>query len=324
MVKMHSELRLLLGWGVMMCLAGQAVAESASAQQWLDRMSHSFRELNYRGAFSYQRGDRSRSFRIVHAVIDGEEYERLDYLDGEKRNVVRQGHKLECIHMGHKLIRFGLPKSGNESQLPQLSAIDQYYQLQLGDSDRLAGRDVVNLTVQPRDAHRYGYRLALDESTALPLRSELIGEDGKVLERFQFVELELDATISKVDFEGAPALVKAAHGDAVAATSAAVPRYWHLQWVPQGFATVSGFATSDKHGDMLTYTDGLAVFSVFLERIDADHVSDTEAAARQGATTAFSSDLKLAEHAYRITVVGEIPQHTARMIARSVALSAPE
>ena len=40
-----------------------------------------------------------------------------------------------------------------------------------GDGNKLLGRKVRVLDIRPRDAQRYGYRLWLDEETAMPLRT---------------------------------------------------------------------------------------------------------------------------------------------------------
>ncbi len=47
------------------------------------------------------------------------------------------------------------------------------------------------IMVQPRDQFRYGYRLWLDEETAMPLKSQLCDRDGKVIEQILFAELNL-------------------------------------------------------------------------------------------------------------------------------------
>lgn len=309
---------------MMLLIAGRVVADSNSALQWLDRMSHSYREMNYRGAFSYQRDAQMKSFRITHAVIDGEEYERLDYLDGEKRNIVRQGHQLDCLHAGHKLIRFIVPKAivgedlaataGESASGP---ALQQYYQLSVSGDDRLAGREVVNVHIQPRDTLRYGYRLSLDRETGLPLRSELLGPDGEVLERFQFVELEIGVAIDKAAFDGAPRAKVARHEVIPGAAHPEIEQDWHPAWIPGGFSAAADKPTRGR--DMVTYTDGLAVFSVFLEPMQAPVAPG--ASLRKGATTAHSRLLEAAGKPYLVTVVGEIPSQTAERVAQSVALT---
>lgn len=290
----------------------------------LDKMSRSFRELTYRGSFSYQRGDQIESLRIAHTVIDGEEYERLDYMDGDKREIVRKGHDLHCVHPGHQLVRF-YHQQQNLKKADQ--GLAEHYRLTLTGEGRLAGRAVQELDVSPVDADRFGYRLALDKDTGLLLRSELLGADGEVLERFQFVDITIGEPISADFFAGEAHSYHAAHSTPLATTATkTLPadeqagRVWMVNWVPAGFTAVSN--QKFMQDDMATFTDGLSVFSVFMEQ-DVDPstmISGAEGKAQRGATIAYSKALILAGQPHRVTVVGEIPAQTAKRIALSVML----
>lgn len=316
-----------------------AAVQQQDVLELLDRMSRSFRELSYRGSFSYQRGDQIESLRIAHTVIDGEEYERLDYMDGDKREIVRKGHDLRCVHPGHQLVRF---YHQQQSLKKADSGLSEYYRLTVTGESRLAGRVVKELDVSPADAHRFGFRLSLDKETGLLLRSELLAADGKVLERFQFVDITIGEPIAADFFEGAAHSYQASHlppsvpadhslrhvesaGVAKKASNSPADssdgRVWMVNWVPGGFAT----AVSNQRfmqGDMATFTDGLSVFSVFLEQdIDpSTMINGTEGKAQRGATIAYSKALILAGQPHRVTVVGEIPASTAKRIALSVML----
>ena len=71
----------------------------------LERMSRSVRTLDYRGTFSYQQGQELSSVRLVHAVVDGKEQERVVHLDGDMREILRHDHDVECVHLGNRLLR---------------------------------------------------------------------------------------------------------------------------------------------------------------------------------------------------------------------------
>ena len=300
---------------------------AASSYEMLDRMSHSFRELNYRGTFSYQQGGNTESFRLVHAVIGGEEYERLEYLDGEKRQIVRRGHDLKCVHPGHQLVRFYQHGKGFQMTTEKGGSISDYYQIEQLDSGRVAGRSVINLSISPKDTHRFGYRLSLDEESGLLLRTELIGPQDKVLERFQFVEITIGGQIDRSEF---PDTTDGSSHDAdhvaptVGQDNSSVTRSrsaWRVKWLPAGFtSTIANMdAVTD---DMATFTDGLTVFSVFIEdKLDQQTIAKgIEGSAQRGATTAYSRALLLAGQPHRVTVVGEIPSLTAQKIAQSITL----
>ncbi len=293
----------------------------------LDKMSHSFRELNYQGTFSFQRADTIESLRIAHAVIDGEEYERLEYMDGDKREIIRRGHNLDCVHPGHQLVRFYQHQKNLKTTAQDPNSLDDYYRFSIEGMDRVAGRSAINLSISPRDTHRFGYRLSLDEASGLILRSELIGPEGKVLERFQFVEINLNAELTKADFAGAEESYHPPHDAPTVTMQATVAkdRSWKVQWLPGGFTSTAANQDVIAQNDMATFTDGMTVFSVFLERNSGKvKLSQTiEGHAQQGATTAYSRILALSGHPHRVTVVGEIPAKTAQQIARSIVLVNP-
>ena len=55
---------------------------------------------------------------------------------------------------------------------------------------KLLGRDIVVIDVRPKDGYRYGYRLWLDEETAMPLRSVVGDGAGRQIEQILFTRLE--------------------------------------------------------------------------------------------------------------------------------------
>lgn len=62
------------------------------------------------------------------------------------------------------------------------------------------GRTVQVVAVDPRDEFRYGYRLWIDEKTAMPLKTELCDGDGKVIEQIVFASLSLPERIPDLAF----------------------------------------------------------------------------------------------------------------------------
>lgn len=285
-------------------------AESPSAL--LDRMAESVRTSSYRGILTYQQGQELRSARIVHAVSDGRENDRLQQLDGVTRAFLRLDHPLDCRHGAHA------PGDGAAGTSDWLSG---HYAVELDGSDRVAGREGVRLRISPRDPYRYGMNLVLDTETALPLRSETTDGAGRVLERVQFVELEVDPRIDarEVLDTGPGASIEAGHPDPLPAGAATFR--WNVSWLPRGFAERARDARSDpegRHIETRMYSDGLAAFSVFVEGAGA--VPGTAGHASQGATVAYVMP-RGPEGA--VTVVGDIPPETARLIAHAVSFTQP-
>ena len=331
-----------------------AAEQQAQSRQWLDRMSRSYRELNYRGTLSFQQGDRMTSLRIAHAVIDGEEYEFMEHMDGARRPIMRSGHPVKCIHPGHQLVRFYQQqlKGKTSPEAAPGSGIARHYRFKLAGTDRVADRPAVVMLVSPNDAHRFGFRLSLDQQTGLLLRSELVAPGNRVVERFQFVEIVFDEAIPKSFFKNADGSYQPAHTEPkpvlANSKSADLPqRHWQVAWMPAGFISAgeelaAELASADDNAataeqpeqskaDMMTYTDGLSIFSVFVEpEVISEELASAvagsknplaaklEGMAQRGATTAYTRALLLGEQPHRVTVVGEIPPRTARQIAQSI------
>lgn len=302
--------------GALLTLTPAWLVRAEEADAWLQRLSRSSSELNYRGVLAYERGGHLESLRITHGVVDGQEYERLEHLDGARREIIRRGQELTCIHPGQRLVRLLQKRQVVHAGLEGLEA---HYRLKVEGQGRVAGREAVLISVDPRDEYRFGYRLALDHDTGLLLRSELIGADGRVLERFQFADVEVGVTLQP-EWIVRPQTDAAAQTVAAGAVTTRPVTQWQPQWLPPGFSLL--LAPHQPDEDVLTYTDGLAVLSVFLEPQSVPAAG--EGHARHGPTTAFTKTLRAGNRLYTVTAVGEVPQVTAAKVAASVTWHQPE
>jgi sigma-E factor negative regulatory protein RseB len=300
----------------MAALAGpawsQCGGEDKTALRWLDRMSHSLRETSYQGVFAYQHGRTVQSMRISHSVTGNVETEEVTRLTGSGERVVRTEHPLDCIHPGHRLVRIG--KLYDESS--DDCGIAEFYRLKMGNLERVAGRSAIVLNVLPRDMYRYGYQMAIDTETGLLLKTQTMAQDGKILERFQFADLKIgkfesDGTQVDVILEASHAF----HAEPDFSEHAENISPWRVHWLPAGFELTEGEGSSGRDK---TFTDGLAVFTVFLEQMP-DLAQPGEGRARQGGTTAYTRGLAVAGEPILVTVLGEVPINTARMVADSIA-----
>lgn len=279
------------------------------AVEWLDKMSRSANEVSYYGVVTYQRGKEDMQvIQVAHSVGQGSTSEQLTQLTGQGAQVVRKDHPLECIHPGHKLLLLG-----EEFQAGRCG-IAEHYRFSVTEGERVAGRKAVRILVEPRDMYRYGYVMELDRSTGLLLKTLTLGRGNKVLEKFQFADLSYDENLPEgieidvVHHAEHPAPGAAAHGRVIS-------RPWGVRWLPQGFAATDAQA---PEASRRTYTDGLAVFSVFMEELNRE-LKPGEGVARTGSTTSYTRGLRLTGDPVLITVVGEVPVNTARMVADSVA-----
>jgi sigma-E factor negative regulatory protein RseB len=277
------------------------------ALAWLDKMSRSIHEVNYQGVVTFQRGDDMQVMHVSHSVNAGNASERLTELTGQGAEVVRIDHPLECIHPGHKLLLVGADLQAGRC------GVAQFYRFTVAAGERVAGRQAVRLRIEPGDMYRYGYVMELDRETGLLLKTETVGAGDTILEKFQFANLSYvgeDASTAQVSL-----VHQASHPHPDQASHAELSAIgWEVTWVPRGFITTD---SPVAHSQRKTYTDGLAVFSVFLEQLSRE-IRPGEGVVRNGGTTSYTRGMSLDGQPVLVTVIGEVPVNTARMVADSV------
>jgi sigma-E factor negative regulatory protein RseB len=295
-------------------------ATAQEASDWLERMSRAVEELNYRGTFVHVLDGTAETLHIVHRNVDGRSGERILSMDGAQREVVREGDRVQGIFPDRRIVLFETRSdvSPLASALPSSTAeLAPHYDIKLGDSARVAERAVQILEIMPRDEFRYGYRLWLDEETAMLLQSQLIDEQGQIVEQILFTDIEIPAEIPPdeleptIDTTGFTTL----RAPEAAPLAAEIP--WRAAAVPGGFklsvATQSAIAGSDTPVEHLVYSDGLATVSVFIEA-PATTADVGEGFSTVGSTNAFSLTLR----GRKVTAMGEVPRQTVRTIASSL------
>lgn len=279
----------------------------AVALKWLDKMSRSMRQTSYQGIVTLQRDDKLHVMQVSHVVDQGRSSERLSGLTGQGAQVIRGSHSLDCIHPGDRLLRLDTPQGSR-------CGIAEQYRFKVVNAERVAGRKAVGISIQPRDMYRYGYTLALDRETGVLLRTQTINGGQKTLETTQFAQISYTQDMHKVGDVNVVHQAQHPHNDSPP-LGLAVARAWNPGWIPRGFAATD---TYPGLGGRRTYTDGLAVFSVFLEDLDKE-VRPGEGLVRQGSTTTYTRGMLIAGQPVLVTVIGEVPVNTARMVADSVS-----
>lgn len=357
---------LLSSWSGLALGAGESNDE---IKILLDKMSRAFHELSYDGYFVYVGDSNVQSLRILHTVRGDKEFERLSHLNGVALEVIRNGHEVLCVHPGDHLVRLehtlpsgpSGPSGAFARQFLEVhSRLDQFYNFFKSGSDRVAGRIALRVAVEPVDIYRYGYDLWIDQDSGLLLKSVLYGENKKPLETFEFVQLDIVETLPEALFIPTETTqVHSAHyslGSNPLNSEENKAMEWSPDWMPPGFymadQAIKYFPISSQPISTLMYTDGLAAFSVFVEKsFDASadvSVNDMKGAndrAKQaigsspgpladneyqkanvnqvrirqsGGTLAYSRQVDVLDRAYAVTVVGELPVGTLKRIADSV------
>ena len=310
---------LLLAW--LACHGQMLAAESAS--QWLHDMSTALKTLDYDGIFVYQHDGKLDVMRIIHRVDDGGQRERLVSLTGSEREVLRDDRSVTCIMPDNRSVMIG--RSGPTQPFPvvpdDLDAISRYYQLEDLGQDRMIGYHARVIAVTPRDEFRYGYHFWIEQDSRMLLKSDLTGVDGKAIEQVQFTTLDIGSDIP------VSVLKPSLSGDGYTwhrqteINNAQGPGFgqpgWTVAELPAGFA-MTDFRHRRLHeegGDAehMVFSDGMATVSVYVEQAVAGAGVFTGLSS-MGAMNAYGAVVD----GYQITVVGEVPPATVRMIAESV------
>ena len=305
---------LLSGWFVV-------PAHADEAQDWLNRLSQAEQQQSFQGTFIYERNGSFSTHNIWHRVQDGKVRERLLQLDGSAQEVVRIDGRTQCVSGSLVAGLEDTPDSSARALDPQ--KLKNWYELAVIGKSRVAGRPAVIVSLTPRDQHRYGFELHLDRESGLPLKSLLLNEKGQLLERFQFTRLDTADVPDDQDLQASDEC-KIVALDSNKASAAKTAQAWHSDWLPPGFELTSSSTHKDPQTKVqvssLMYDVGLARFSVFLEPLNGEVVTDTRT--QLGPTVAVSRRLTTPDGEMMVTVVGEIPIGTAERIALSMR-SAP-
>lgn len=288
---------------------------AAEAQDWLERLADAGQSQSFQGTFVYERNGSFSTHRIWHRVDEtGVVRERLMQLDGVEQEVLRVDGSTECVS-GTLADQLDDQQAWSAHDLDSQRLLESYDLRIIGES-RVAGRAAVVLALSPRDQHRYGVELHLDQESALPLKSLLLNDKGQLLERFQFTQLDVGTLPTDQELQSGTGCQPVTASKA----AAEVVEAWRSDWLPSGF-TLSRVAerrspASNEQVASLVYFDGLARFSVFVEPLRGVMVED--ARSQIGPTAAVSRRLATADGDVMVTVVGEIPLGTAERVALSM------
>jgi len=257
-----------------------------SPTEWLKRMDHALTTRNYDGTFAHWQGGRVEMLRIIHRVQDGIVSERLASLDGSGREFIRTGASLTCYLPDRRTVLVE-QRPAQESLVSFPTLNDQtasFYDIREVGHTRLNHRDTHVVSVSPKDEYRYGYRLWIDESTAMPLKTQLDDAHGQVIEQIVFASLTLSSRIPDAAFRP--------------------------EISTEGFQWLRNDAAPQPQPG--TAAPAWAAVSVFVERQTAPSGQPpVPESAAVGSSSAFSTVVD----GHKITAVGEVPPATVRFIA---------
>lgn len=300
-------------------LLGPAPALAEEPIEWLLKVSDAARDVSYQGVVVYRDGERMDVMRIVHRLQNGRAQERMTSLNGEPRDILRDGERVFFLTGNTPAQAAGAdPLFPVMSQQLLAQATLHYDYRHLGES-RVAGRTCRGVLMSPRDDYRYGYEICGDAGTAVPLRVSLIDRRGRTVEQLMFTEISFPAKIADSAFALPPGAVSVAP---IVALAAPAPKgmtgTWRLATLPPGFTIVRRDLAPAPDGqgvaERVLLSDGVSAVSVFGMQ-PAASTRVLSGLFNLGAMSAYGRSIG----AFHITVIGDVPADTVRMIGDGFA-----
>jgi sigma-E factor negative regulatory protein RseB len=308
---------------VFLLVAGTSAAarDRISPNDWLDRMSAAVATIDYEGTVIRRQNGEAQALKVVHKVVDGIVNEKVVTQEGNGLEIIRIGNEVHCILPDKKsvLIEQWNDRSTLFSTLPSSEvSLGSEYDLSLVREERVAGRPAVLLAIRPHDSFRFGHRVWLDRETAFPLRTELVGSDGQLIEQFKFADINLESAVSQQALTPSINLDNFTwYTDPLRVEAAEVETNWACDDLPPGFRVISTrheqLPGADAPVTHIVYGDGLATVSVFIAENQQQEIARRS---NVGASSSFSFE----SGSYQITAVGEVPAETVQRIASSMRL----
>ncbi|WP_295543688.1 MucB/RseB C-terminal domain-containing protein [uncultured Thiohalocapsa sp.] len=268
----------------------------------LERMHQALQRVEFEGTLVYVHGNELAALRVSQRLSNGKPAESLLSLTGPVRALSRHAQGVTCM------LPDAEPLSVRNAQSSFLRTVSfdfprlrRHYGIEAQGRFRIAGRDTHVVGVHAKDGYRYGYRFYIDDASGLPLKVDLLAEDGHAVQQIMFTDIDIDiAGQPRPITAPAPALEDEVLPDADVV----------ITQLPPGFRIVSRkkLVRDDGHDiHQRVASDGLAAFSIYVE---PPMDGALRGRSQLGAVTAAGRRVD----GHQVTVVGEVPPATAQMV----------
>lgn len=241
-----------------------------------------------------------RTFLLEQRVRDGVGQQRIQYLDGQAETIEKP--------KGSRGLWWTDRAAGDgpASIDTTVARLETLYDFTLVASDIVAGRKALVIDIAPRDSLRFPLRLWVDLASALPLRQQLLDNQGQAVDTIQVVRLDsLVRSHDRVDVAGLD-------------RSPPESMDWRPDWLPEGFHRQPADPRAAPGGvevERQLYSDGLATLSVFMAPAE-ESVTLREGVHQLGSFRAAARFMEYEGRSHQVIAVGMVPAETlARVVA---------
>lgn len=310
----------------------QLVAATAAADplqesetDWLKTMSYAAHQTNYSGVFVYQAGGRVDVSRVTHVFDKDGEHERLEGLEGAKRELIRDNDQVWLYSEGRKVrVENRQIKRAFPALLPeQISLLKENYSIKQAEEDEIAGYHAHSVVFFPKDSLRYVRKMWAENDTGLLLKAVVLDERGYLIEQYAFMQLTIGNNVDRKWISPESSSAKAI---AQELNLSPLPKVelleggcsWQVDSLPPGFKKILEMRRllpgSKEPVIHMVFSDGLAGISVFIEKLKENSAYIHSGLSGQGASHVYNR--VIGENL--ITVVGEVPPRTVIQVGDSV------
>lgn len=326
--RVYAVLRMALLAVVLLGATGAYAADRQISLDWLKTVAFAAHQTDYSGVFVYQYDNHVETSRIIHIVEPDSEYEKLEGLDGPRREIIRHHGQIWFFH-NHKMVKVDSEQVRGRfpSLLPeQLSALNANYKILEAGVERVAGYNTQAILFQPMDSLRYAHKIWAHTDSGLLLKAAVLGDRKQVIEQYTFTQLQIGGNIDRswigatspsFDVQGKEQL--AGSGTPALPETAGIPvnSGWVADAMPAGFKKIREIRRQmrGKHAPVtqIVFSDGLSAISMFIEPVDVDE-DDVNGLSSRGAVNLRHKVLGR----HLITVVGEVPPRAVMQVLDSV------
>lgn len=305
----------LLGGVLLGAIANCPAEEGQMGLDWLKTMAFAGHQTDYSGVFVYQYNNHVETSSITHVAEKDSEYEKIESLDGPKREIIRH-HGQVWSYINHEMVQVDSQQGRRRfpSMLPeQLSALSANYQVRQAGTERVAGYNAQVLLFRPKDDLRYTHKIWVHTDSGLLLKAAVLDDRDHVVEQYSFTQLQVGGKIDRswAKQTVTPSTVSPSKQPANAPTP--INSGWVVDALPAGFKKSTEILRPmrGKHRPVMqiVYSDGLSAISLFVEENDKDE-DDVDGLSSRGSVNMYH---KVVDK-HLITVVGEVPPRTVMQV----------
>ncbi len=291
----------------------------------LSKSAQAAESVSYKGTFIYSNGLEPETMRVYRLVSSSGFQERIHSLSGDSSEIVRNSKGVWCYFPDRKEGFFKF-RDDQLFRMPKIDAalvpeLQKYYLITMVGRERIANRWTNQLKFIPKDSYRYGVNLWIDTESGLLLRSDLFNKDQEVIDWYAFVDITLDEQIQDSDLlpteSGADYLWTFSSEGEMMVADALTPL--NVTMLPDGFKKIKHVRTQSEEDEkeQIVFSDDLATVSLFMQKLDQDKLDGYfVGSSKLGAVNAYGRVID----GYQVTVVGEVPFDTVRVIGESIEI----